>query len=94
MQGAAQVCGQGLAEDLKTDIVLVWDLDETLIIFHSLLNGAWAAAHGSQVPSLQTPTIINNTDVTETSEENLQCLCHQRLGFITSALARCRPTGQ
>lgn len=26
-------------------VVFVWDLDETLIVFNSFLNGAWAAAH-------------------------------------------------
>ena len=31
------------------DIVLVWDLDETLILFQSLLDGRLAAADSSQV---------------------------------------------
>jgi hypothetical protein len=26
-------------------VVLVWDLDETLVVFNSLLNGTWAAAN-------------------------------------------------
>jgi hypothetical protein len=26
-------------------VVLIWDLDETLIPFHSLLTGRWAAGH-------------------------------------------------
>jgi len=29
--------------------VLVWDLDETLILFHSLLSGAYAAHHSPEV---------------------------------------------
>ena len=32
--------------DDEQKLVLVWDLDETLLIFNSLLSGAWAAAHG------------------------------------------------
>lgn len=27
-------------------LVLVWDIDETLVIFNSLLTGSWAMAHG------------------------------------------------
>ena len=33
----------------KQQTVLVWDLDETLILFHSLLSGAYASAHSPQV---------------------------------------------
>ena len=29
-------------------LVLIWDLDETLLIFNSLLTGAWAATHPGQ----------------------------------------------
>ena len=35
----------------KQQTVLVWDLDETLILFHSLLSGAYASAHSPQVCS-------------------------------------------
>jgi hypothetical protein len=27
-------------------VVLCWDLDETLLIFNSLLTGLWATSHG------------------------------------------------
>ena len=30
-------------------VVLIWDLDESLILFHSLINGAFAKAHGPEV---------------------------------------------
>ena len=33
----------------KRQTVLVWDLDETLILFHSLLSGAYAAHHSPEV---------------------------------------------
>ena len=33
----------------KRQTVLVWDLDETLILFHSLLSGAWTSSHSPQV---------------------------------------------
>jgi hypothetical protein len=36
----------GAAGDGK--LVLIWDLDETLLIFNSLLTGAWAATHPGQ----------------------------------------------
>ena len=38
------------------DVVLVWDLDETLILFHSLYDGRLAAADSSQVWSGQIST--------------------------------------
>ena len=31
------------------DVVIVWDLDETLILFLSLLDGSYAAAQGCMV---------------------------------------------
>ena len=31
------------------DVVLVWDLDETLITFHSLINGSFATGASLQV---------------------------------------------
>lgn len=33
----------------KGDVVLIWDLDETLILFHSLVDGRYAAAHNIEV---------------------------------------------
>ncbi len=33
----------------KQQTVLVWDLDETLILFHSLLSGAYASHHTPEV---------------------------------------------
>lgn len=33
----------------KRQTVLIWDLDETLILFHSLLSGAYASYHSPQV---------------------------------------------
>jgi len=33
----------------KRQTVLVWDLDETLILFHSLLSGAYAVHHSPEV---------------------------------------------
>ena len=33
----------------KPQTVLIWDLDETLILFHSLLSGAYASHHSPEV---------------------------------------------
>ena len=48
----------------KRQTVLVWDLDETLILFHSLLSGAYAAHHSPEVstkPALRklTPKMLS-----------------------------------
>jgi hypothetical protein len=37
----------GLAKERPRQVVLVWDLDETLILFHSLINGDYDAAMGT-----------------------------------------------
>jgi hypothetical protein len=39
---------RGLGSDGR-DVVLVWDVDETLILFHSLINGKYASAHNVEV---------------------------------------------
>ncbi len=42
---SAQKLEQAAAQP-GTKLVLIWDLDETLVVFNSLLTGSWAAAHG------------------------------------------------
>lgn len=45
-------CDSGSSETSitkKRKTVLVWDLDETLILFHSLLSGAYASHHYPEV---------------------------------------------
>jgi hypothetical protein len=37
----------GHAKEPPRQVVLVWDLDETLILFHSLINGDYDAAMGT-----------------------------------------------
>ncbi|KAL3161743.1 hypothetical protein ABBQ38_008840 [Trebouxia sp. C0009 RCD-2024] len=44
-------CDSGISENSSTKkrkTVLVWDLDETLILFHSLLSGAYASHHSPE----------------------------------------------
>ena len=43
-------------------VVLIWDLDESLILFHSLINGAFAKAHGPEVwlPALLLSSLQRN----------------------------------
>ena len=50
-------CDSGVSEatsSKKRKTVLVWDLDETLILFHSLLSGAYASYHSPEVNQAQT----------------------------------------
>ena len=45
-------CDSGSSETISTKkrkTVLVWDLDETLILFHSLLSGVYASHHSPEV---------------------------------------------
>uniref|UniRef100_A0A8B9L150 Eyes absent homolog n=1 Tax=Astyanax mexicanus TaxID=7994 RepID=A0A8B9L150_ASTMX len=40
----------GQAPELGTGRVFVWDLDETIIVFHSLLTGSYAQKYGKDAP--------------------------------------------
>ncbi|XP_065167004.1 eyes absent homolog 2 isoform X2 [Atheta coriaria] len=40
------------APELTTDRVFIWDLDETIIIFHSLLTGSYATKYQKEVQSI------------------------------------------
>ena len=52
----------------KRQTVLIWDLDETLILFHSLLSGVYASHHS--------PEVLTNTSVgcLELSSTSRLCL--------------------
>ena len=47
--GSLDSAASELTTGRKRQTVLVWDLDETLILFHSLLSGASAAHHSPEV---------------------------------------------
>lgn len=44
--------GSNSSESHILDRVFIWDLDETIIIFHSLLTGSYASKHGKCQQSL------------------------------------------
>lgn len=41
------LCLNGIVSSHEHRVVLIWDVDETLIIFNSLLTGSWAASRGA-----------------------------------------------
>jgi len=58
------------AQDDKTKKVYVWDLDETLIIFQSLLSGAFAKQHGLDVATCEKAALEMEELIVQTAEKH------------------------
>ena len=72
------------------DVVLVWDLDETLVLFHSLYDGRLAAADSSQVGGRQPRWVNLNLDCESFGADGSRDIGSRGAAAAWEAVAGCR----